>query len=479
MMLRILVSACVVVAISVPAAAQLQITIDTNGNGAETLVDSDANGVVDFDTTVGSVLQAQGQVKQIVEGINAKLVIAPLPPSTDALFRNVSAVQQTITVTVKSGTLPVPIAPPLGWDIFYNADVDDPIDGIADVPTHSVEAFAGGGSILLGNVTGIPLSAAATVSQDNHGVDTASSTSDAWIVWSFTLGPNDEFLVPSDGGFDGESIQVNVFNQQQKCTDKMNNGARKIAAAAEKADTKCVSATIGAATSCVDADDDVKTIKKQQKLISNFDAHCDPVPAWGVKALSCCFGGGTNDGDVCVDSSSCGGGTCARGGCIAESADSGANELTHDLYGASVTVSADSRTRRCQHTVSKSVSRLLVEEWKAFRLCKRDQFAAIGNDVDLVSTCLQPEPDPKGKIAKREAQVSSDIQSKCLDKSVSGLGVVFPGACSGEPDGAFGTCLAQRARCRFCGAANEADAIVPELDCDLFDDGVINSSCVP
>jgi hypothetical protein len=150
------------------------------------------------------------------------------------------------------------------------------------------------------------------------------------------------------------------------------------------------------------------------------------VPAWGVNALSCCWGGGSNDGSICVDDTTCGGGQCSPGGCVAEVAEAAANELTHDIYGSAVTVSSDSRTRRCQKAVSKAAGRLLVEHLKAFRVCKRDEFGTITNDADLVATCLEPQPDPKGKLADRALQISTDIQLKCLDKGVSSLGIEFP-----------------------------------------------------
>ena len=230
-------------------------------------------------------------------------------------------------------------------------------------------------------------------------------------------------------------------------------------------------------TACVDAQGDTKTVKKQRNLVADFDILCDPVPAWGVNALSCCYGGGANDGDICTDSSTCDSGECAPGGCVAEVAEAAANELTHDIYGATVTASADSRTRRCQKTVSKAAGKLLVEHLKAFRVCKRDEFASITNDTDLRATCLEPQPDPKGKLAQRATQISSDIEHKCFDKGVSSLGVEFPGACAAQPDETFGACIAERARCRFCRAVNFGDAIVPPLDCDLFDDALANSSC--
>lgn len=473
----LLLSLALVATNPVGAAAALEVVVDTNGSGTRTFSDADLDGIVDFNETIAGVLEARARVKQIIEGINSKVTIATLPPFPEGVFRNVSATPQTITVTVKSGTLPVPVTSPLGWDVFYRAAVDDTVDAIVDVPSHSVQAFAVGGTVPLGVLTGPPLVIADGFALEDHGVDPATSTSDAWIVWEFTLGPNDEFRVPSDGGFDGESIQVNIFNHSQKCTDKMNNGGRRIASVAQKMDTKCVKSSTGLATPCVDAPGDTKTVKKQRNLVQDFEFLCDPVPAWGVNALSCCWGGGANDGDICVDNTTCGGGECSPGGCVAEVAEAAANELTHDIYGSAVTVSSDPLTRRCQKTVSKAAGRLLVEHLKAFRVCKRDEFGTITNDADLVATCLEPQPDPKGKLADRATQISSDIQLKCLDKGVSSLGIEFPGACAAEPDPTFGECIAARARCRFCREVNFADAIVPPVDCDLLDDSIANASC--
>lgn len=461
-----------------PAAA-LEVVLDAGSGGSQTFTDDDADGVVDFDVTLGGVLEARGTAKQIIEGINAKLALAPLTPFPNASFRNLSGASETFTVTLKSSLAPTTYGAPLGWDLFYNASVDDPVDSVVDVPSHQVETLIAGGTIPLAVLPGLPLTAPSTIALEENGAVAMGSASEAWIRWTFTLGPNDEMLVPSDGGFDGESIQVNIFDHSQKCVDKMNNGARKIVKVAQKLDTKCLKASTGVATPCVDEPGDVKTVKKQRKLVDNYSLKCAPPAAWGVNRLSCCFGGGSNDGSICSDESTCGGGDCAAGACIAEVAEAAANELTHELYGAEVVSASDPKARKCQRSVSKAAGNLLVEHWKAFRLCKRDQFAAIADDADLRAVCLEPEPDPKGKIAEREEKLAIAVDAACLDKGVTSLGSQFPGACAGVADGDFAVCVSERARCRFCRSANFADAIVSPLDCDLFDDGTENSSCPP
>jgi hypothetical protein len=231
-------------------------------------------------------------------------------------------------------------------------------------------------------------------------------------------------------------------------------------------------------TSCVDDANESKTEKAEGKLLEQFDVFCAPnPPPWGVNAGRCCEGG-TNDGAVCVTDAGCPGGACVRGACISGAAERAANDAAHDLFGAGV-VAAAGKPGKCQAKIAADAGKLLVEHWRVFRKCKKDNFDAISNDADLLSMCLgPPQPDPKNKIAKRTAKISSDVTKKCIGKGVSPVGPAFPGDCTAETDMAFAACVADRMDCRFCLGINVADAIVPALDCDLFDDGVANASCL-
>jgi hypothetical protein len=456
--------------------ALLEVTLDS-GLGTQTFTDMDDNGEVDFDVTVDGIFQAKGTAKADLDPLKGKIALAPLFPNPAAIFRNLSASPQTFTITVKSPTAVDAIAAPLGWDIFYYATVDDVIDMSVDVPTHSVAAKLNAGAITLGTLNGPALTSITNVEEELHGVDPANGFStDVWLVWTISLGANDEFRVGSDNGFEGDSIQVNVFNQTQKCIDKMNNNARKVGDAAQKSDAKCTKEDGMDVTTCVDNPADEKTVKKIDKLTGDFLAFCSVVPAWGVNGDLCCVGG-PGPGDLCTDSLMCGGGTCEGGGCIAAATDGAANDLTHDLFGGTVVISADKITAKCQEAATKALGKLYAGHWKAFRSCKKDNFATITDDLLLRSTCLEPEPDPDAKIAKLETKLSDSFQKKCLDKGLTGLGALFPGACSAEADGAFGACATRQAACRFCVSANEADAIVPPVDCDLFDDAIANTTC--
>jgi hypothetical protein len=221
------------------------------------------------------------------------------------------------------------------------------------------------------------------------------------------------------------------------------------------------------------------TEKKVDKLVQHFDEFCQAVPPWGVNGLSCCDGG-TDDGALCTSALPCGGGgVCTAGLCIAAAAETGINELTHELFGPTVMAGTDEQ-QKCQQTILKFAGRLFTERWKVFRVCKRDNFAAILDDASLVTTCLgPPQPDPKGKIDKRQEKLSLKVDKLCIAKGVSPVGAAFPGACTAAVDADFDECVGQRTACAFCRAANRADAILPPADCDAFDDGTANASCTP
>jgi hypothetical protein len=464
------------------AAFQVLLEVDPPSGGSMTFTDDDLDGVIDFNTSVGGAFLAQGRVKQDLNPILQVLAIAPTPPAANAIFRNVDTVSRTFRVTVTSDPFPTSLTPPLGWNLFYNATVDDALSGTVNVPSHAVEGRVNAGAALVGNIVGAPIAAVTPIALQAGAVDTTNTAPDMTLVLSFTADPQDEFLVPTDDGFDGTSIQFEIFNQDQRCVDKMNNDARIVADKAWKSDFKCVrTGESSDVTACVDQPEDVPTEKKIDKLVQHFPEFCPAVPPWGVNRLACCDGG-TNDGEVCsiaAPSSCAGGGICTKGLCIGAAAEGGINELTHELFGTSVLAGADAQ-QKCQQTILKFAGKLFTERWKVFRFCKRDSFAVILDDGDLVTTCLgQPQPDPKGKIAKRQEKLTLKVQKLCIDKGVTPVGAAFPGACTGAADNAFDDCVGQRATCAFCRAANRADAIVPPVDCDLFDDGATNASCTP
>ena len=392
------------------AAFQVLLEVDPPSGASATFTDDDLDGVIDFDTTVDGKFRAKGRVKQDLNPILQVLAIAPTPPDANAIFRNEDTVSRVFRVTVTSDAFSTSVGPPLGWNLFYNATVDDALSGVVDVSSHAVQGRVNAGTALVGDITGTPIATPTLVDLEDGAVDTTNTAPDMTLLLSFTAGPQDEFLVPTDDGFDGTSIQFEIFNQDQRCVDKMNNDARIVADKAWKSDFKCVrTGEASDVTACVDEPEDVATEKKIDQLVQHFPDFCPAVPPWGVNRLSCCDGG-TTDGAVCSTAFPCaGGGTCTRGLCIGAAAESGINELTHELFGASVVAGADAE-QKCQQIVLKFAGRLFTERWKTLRLCKRDNFADILDDAGFVATCLgPPQPDPKGKIGKRQEKLTLKV----------------------------------------------------------------------
>jgi len=465
---------------SVGATHGLDVTLDS-GAGSTTLVDNDGDGIIDFDLTVGGVLLARGRVFEQINAVTRVVSITATPPLPAGVFRNVGGGDATFTVTVNSSTFGA-AGPPLGWSVFYNGTATDEMSGPVNIPSHSVEALVNDASISLTTLVGTAITAAGDIDLSATGIDPAAAATNVRIIFAFTAGPDDEILLPDNNGVDGDAIQVSVFNQEGRCIDKMNNDARQVVDRAQKSDSACVNDGVRAdganETTCVDDPGDEKTEKKETKLIKDFDTFCAAnVPSWGVNAERCCEDS-TNDGSVCSADDACPGGACVRGACISGAAEQAANAVTHDLFGATVNVTDGSDTGKCQKQIIKMTGKLLVEHWRVLRSCKKDNFGTISDDSGLVATCLgPPQPDPRGKIAKRLTKLTDSVAKRCVAEGVTPVGPAFPGACTGASDPSFAACVNARVNCRFCLAVDAADAIVPPLDCDLFDDGMANGSC--
>jgi len=460
----------------------LDVTLDSGGSGSMTFNDVDMDGVIDFDATIGGVFRAKGRVFESFGTITKTVTLTSTPPDTEAIFAKLGMGAGTTAFTVTVNTTAfTATGSPLGWTVSYVGTAEDTMAGIVDIPTHFVDASVNAGTIPLTTVNGAPILATVDTPIDlaASGVNPSDSATDLRVVFSFTPGPDDEILLPDNNGLDNKSIEVNVFNQSDSCIDHMNNDARRVALLAQKSDFKCVKKGSGDVTACVDDPAEPKTDKKEQKLISDFADRCDPVPAWGVNGATCCDGG-TNDGSPCLMPAACPGGSCVGGACISAAAETGAGAITHDLFGATVNVASERDPAKCQAAVIQRAGKLYAARWKAFRKCKKDNFMVISGDAMLVSVCLgPPQSDEGGVVSKELARLSDRVQTKCIDKGVTPVGAQFPGLCNATADGLFADCVSDRVSCRFCQAANRADAIVPPLDCDGFDDGLSNGSCSP
>jgi hypothetical protein len=465
-----------------------------------TIVDNDGTdlntdlGVIDFDLNVSpldGVLAAKGRVFEAMEDIDTLVSITSDPPDTEGTIRNIGGTSASFTITVNSSAFALR-GPPLGWAVFYNGQADDPTPNDVEVPDHSVTVYTDVSELLVSvPATAVPLTVPAGQPVDFAASSVGSNvTADAMtihVVYAFTLGPGDRIRLPDNNLINKKGIQVNVFTQDEKCVDGMNNRARQIINKAAISDFKCVKALAksgGNATACIDSPSDVNTDKKENALLSTFSERCNPVPAWGVDGGSCCEDS-ANDGVACGDDLDCSGGTCEAGACISHVAEAAVNDIAHDLFGGTAVIGAG-EVGTCQKHVVQKAGKLLETRWKVFRKCKKENFTLIdmdpNHDAKLIMTCLgPPQPDSKpvnGKIAKKETTLKDAVSGQCLTQGVTPVGLEFPGACTSVADNAFADCVIARVKCRFCLAVNSADDIDPPLDCDLFDDANAgNNSC--
>jgi hypothetical protein len=465
-----------------------QVTLDS-GAGALTIVDNDGNdlnaavGLIDFNQVVGSVFSATGRVEQAFGAINRSLYVGTNTAGADAVFANSDSLAHTFTVTVDSDTFTAP-GPPLGWSLQLDGQANDGAAADVEVTTNEVALQVDPGALLLATVSAPitpavppaeqPVSFATTL----KGVDATADATTMRITWSFNLGPDDEIHLPDPNLSAEPRIVASVFNAQDRCVFIMNKKAFKVAKLAGVDDKNCVKTvakTGGDATACVDDPNSPKQLKAEDKLLSDFPNSCSIPPAFGTNVGTCCEGG-TNDAGTCVDDLDCPSGTCTAGACISGGAEVAANAVTHDLFGAAVAVGSGD-AGKCQLKVLTALNLLHGERWKSLFKCKKASIAGLATEVAFVAACLGPPQPDFGNIPKRQDKLASTIQSLCLNKGVTPLATVFPGTCAAEADPDYASCLGERVACRFCIGAIESDDITAPLDCDLFDDGVSNTSC--
>jgi hypothetical protein len=474
----------------VSPALAFQVTLDS-GAGSLTIVDNDVNdlnpglGEIEFNQTVGGIFQAEARVTQSFPPANRQINLESRTDSGEAVFRNLDAAPHTFVVTVDTDTFTAPGAP-LGWSIASSGVADDtttPTQADLEIPTNDVALSINSGGVALGTLS-LPITPAVVPADQPVVFDEilrGSNGSDATqmrLVWSFSPGANDEIRLPGESLDPNGEIVVTVFNAEDRCVIKMNKRAARLAKLAGVDDAKCVknaTSAGGDATACVDDPNTPKTVSGEEKLLADFGTFCAIPPAFATNTGTCCDGG-ANDGDSCTAAPDCPGGTCTAGACISGAAADAANAVTHDLFGATVSVGTQA-TGSCQHKVLKAAVNLHEIRWKSLAKCKQKNIATLPTEADFVTTCLGPPQPAFTNIAAKETALAKRIEKLCLNKGITPLSSVFPGACAGEADVDYATCLGQRIACRFCLGAVLADDIAAPLDCDAFDDGTANASC--
>lgn len=449
----------------------LQVDVQVEGQGAWTFTDDMETGAVNVSVNKPGVLDVQATASQDLRTYGASIALHATPPATSAHFRNLSGSELAFTVTVTTADFTDTIGPSLWYGLALNGVSLNKDGTVVDIVDNYIDAYARPGDYWMGSADQGGMDTAGPFRAFDRGVFAPVDAEAVHFTWTFSLGAHDEIDIGP-----GDELKLDVGNQARQCVTKMNGAARKIGIDAMKSDIDCLKA-VGDATACVDNPADEHTLKSIAKALDRYGDSCSIVPAWGVNSSKCCVGG-DSAGSSCVDSSTCGAGTCNASGCVETAPDKEANALAHDFFGATVTVPAGKKDRACMVAAARAADDVWTTRWQAFTDCKGAEFSAISGDATLKSTCLVPQPDAGGRIAKTEAKVATTVQKKCIDaKNVSALDVLFPGDCAAAGPGGLASCLTRVARCRFCRAVNVADAILPAVDCDLFDDATANGSC--
>jgi hypothetical protein len=211
----------------------------------------------------------------------------------------------------------------------------------------------------------------------------------------------------------GSAALAQLSAADRKCSDKINNDARKVVAAEGKGNRKtCVDGGSGDISACVTA---VQSASAASKLSADFTAKCGTLPAFGVNASSSAIN------------------TAAQGA---------ADNIVNDVFGdpAGGIVPGD----KCQDKMAQRPYQLAVAEWKAFRGCAKG-LGAINTIADLEG-CIA-SGIAAGESAKG-GKVGADAGTKC---TTFPPGAELGGACTSSADATtLATCITQHVDCEVC-----------------------------
>jgi hypothetical protein len=205
---------------------------------------------------------------------------------------------------------------------------------------------------------------------------------------------------------------------------------------------------------CVAADARGKVGRALAKLAAVEAARCVPPPPFGIADAATL-------GDAAV----------------AETRGLLADFLGADLGAALVAKAADRAAAACQAVVAKRAEKLrgalLAVAGKAHTDALRGKRmpAAEGADALAAAVVTALMDDAQGKIGRASGKLSRDAVRKCTGDLAS----LFPGCALGDA-AATAACVDVHARCRSCQALALGGGYF--ADCDAFDDGTANASCL-
>jgi hypothetical protein len=251
---------------------------------------------------------------------------------------------------------------------------------------------------------------------------------------------------------------------QQKCLNALNKNGAAVAKVQGQENVGCVKGIgtgkiPGSAQACLTADSKQKVGKAQGKTTAAQTKSCGTPPDFGYTSA----------------------------GTVNTAAASEKVSLMADIFGAPldpavISCASNKAGCTCQQKALKSVEGLAAVKFSEFVKCKKAALKAGANAASALANCVSDAgtagsiaADSGGKITKAAQKLSDALVKSCVGISPD----PFPGDCAGQDpsNGQLSTCLDQQVECRVCLTINSMDGL--SVDCDLFDDGTANTSCVP
>jgi hypothetical protein len=246
---------------------------------------------------------------------------------------------------------------------------------------------------------------------------------------------------------------------QQRCINKLNKDGAAVAKAQGKENVACLKSAgkntlVGTAQGCLTLDPKLKVQKKKDKTVADDAKFCTAAPSFA-------YTGATETSDAAVQ---------------------GELDLVADVFGitldsAVIDCDVDKAGCLCQQKVLKNVEKVAATKLKEFAKCKKQVLKLGVVSGTAVAACVS-DPLTTGSIAadsKQKIQKKLDKLNDDITKFCNPVGSAFPGDCTSLSGTALTTCLDEQIECRVCQMINEMDDL--QVDCDLFDDTMANSSC--
>jgi hypothetical protein len=156
--------------------------------------------------------------------------------------------------------------------------------------------------------------------------------------------------------------------------------------------------------------------------------------------------------------------------------------LAEDLFGidtetAGAAGATGAAVGKCQRTALGAAHKLLDARLGEFGKCKKKDLAdGIIQTPGGLATCLTLLADTNSsygaKVTKSAASMASRLSKACTGVASA---TALPGRCGGLSGTALEACVDAATACQSCLALSVGDDFA--MDCDLYDDAAINSSC--